>query len=90
MTSARHDNRALRRFAHYTHGSSSSPAHRSGKTTTLRDALRDQLGGRRTSSRSRITIEYHLDGVSQIQVNNKKGLTFATGLRSLMRQTPTS
>jgi general secretion pathway protein E len=33
-------------------------------------------------------IEYHLDGISQIQVNNKKGLTFATGLRSLMRQDP--
>ena len=33
-------------------------------------------------------IEYHLEGISQIQVNNKKGLTFATGLRSLMRQDP--
>ncbi|MBI4586202.1 MAG: Flp pilus assembly complex ATPase component TadA [Planctomycetes bacterium] len=33
-------------------------------------------------------IEYNLDGVSQIQVSNKKGLTFASGLRSLMRQDP--
>ncbi len=33
-------------------------------------------------------IEYHLENISQIQVNNKKGLTFATGLRSLMRQDP--
>ena len=33
-------------------------------------------------------IEYHLPGISQIQVNDKKGLTFASGLRSLLRQDP--
>jgi type II secretory ATPase GspE/PulE/Tfp pilus assembly ATPase PilB-like protein len=33
-------------------------------------------------------IEYHLEGISQIQVNEKKGLTFASGLRSLLRQDP--
>jgi type II secretory ATPase GspE/PulE/Tfp pilus assembly ATPase PilB-like protein len=33
-------------------------------------------------------IEYHLPGISQIQVNEKKGLTFASGLRSLLRQDP--
>ncbi|MBI2932520.1 MAG: Flp pilus assembly complex ATPase component TadA, partial [Planctomycetes bacterium] len=33
-------------------------------------------------------IEYHLPGVSQIEVNAKKGLTFASGLRSLVRQDP--
>ena len=33
-------------------------------------------------------IEYHLAGISQIQVNEKKGLTFASGLRSLLRQDP--
>ena len=33
-------------------------------------------------------IEYHLAGISQIQVSNKKGLTFAAGLRSLLRQDP--
>jgi type II secretory ATPase GspE/PulE/Tfp pilus assembly ATPase PilB-like protein len=33
-------------------------------------------------------IEYHLPGVSQIEVNVKKGLTFANGLRSLVRQDP--
>jgi type II secretory ATPase GspE/PulE/Tfp pilus assembly ATPase PilB-like protein len=33
-------------------------------------------------------IEYNIDGISQIQVSNKKGLTFASGLRSLMRQDP--
>ncbi|MEM7165670.1 MAG: ATPase, T2SS/T4P/T4SS family, partial [Planctomycetota bacterium] len=33
-------------------------------------------------------IEYNVDGVSQIQVSNKKGLTFAAGMRSLLRQDP--
>jgi general secretion pathway protein E len=33
-------------------------------------------------------IEYHLPAISQIQVNEKKGLTFASGLRSLLRQDP--
>jgi general secretion pathway protein E len=33
-------------------------------------------------------IEYHLKGISQIQVSTKKGLTFAAGLRSLLRQDP--
>ncbi|MEZ6194332.1 MAG: ATPase, T2SS/T4P/T4SS family [Planctomycetota bacterium] len=33
-------------------------------------------------------VEYHLGGISQIQVSAKKGLTFAQGLRSLLRQDP--
>ncbi len=33
-------------------------------------------------------VEYHLDGISQVQVNDKKGLTFAAGLRSFLRQDP--
>ncbi len=33
-------------------------------------------------------MEYELDGVKQVQVNNKSGLTFATGLRSMMRADP--
>ena len=33
-------------------------------------------------------VEYNLDGISQVQVNTKKGLTFATGLRSFLRQDP--
>jgi type II secretory ATPase GspE/PulE/Tfp pilus assembly ATPase PilB-like protein len=33
-------------------------------------------------------IEYLLEGISQIQVSNKKGLTFARGLRSIVRQDP--
>jgi type II secretory ATPase GspE/PulE/Tfp pilus assembly ATPase PilB-like protein len=33
-------------------------------------------------------VEYHLDNVSQMQVNPKRGVTFAAGLRSLLRQDP--
>ena len=33
-------------------------------------------------------MEYRLDGVTQVQVNQKAGLTFAAGLRSILRQDP--
>ena len=60
----------------------------SGKTTTLYAAL----GRIDRESRNVMTIEdpveYHLDGISQMQVNAKRGVTFATGLRSLLRQDP--
>jgi general secretion pathway protein E len=60
----------------------------SGKTTTLYGAL----GRIDRTSRNVMTIEdpveYHLDGISQTQVNTKRGVTFAAGLRSLLRQDP--
>ncbi|NUQ53129.1 MAG: Flp pilus assembly complex ATPase component TadA [Phycisphaerales bacterium] len=60
----------------------------SGKTTTLYAAL----GQIDRTSRNVMTIEdpveYHLEGISQMQVNVKRGVTFATGLRSLLRQDP--
>ncbi len=60
----------------------------SGKTTTLYTAL----GALNTTERKLFTvedpIEYRLDGVNQIQVNPKVGLTFATALRSILRQDP--
>ena len=60
----------------------------SGKTTTLYACL----GRIDRASRNVMTIEdpveYHLDGISQMQVNPKRGVTFATGLRSLLRQDP--
>ncbi|MGA9762794.1 MAG: GspE/PulE family protein [Gaiellaceae bacterium] len=59
-----------------------------GKTTTLYAAL-DRLN---SSERSITTIEdpveYELAGVSQIQVNAKRGLTFARGLRTILRADP--
>ncbi len=60
----------------------------SGKTTTLYAAL----GRIDRQSRNVMTIEdpveYHLDGISQMQVNPKRGVTFAGGLRALLRQDP--
>jgi len=60
----------------------------SGKTTTLYSTL-TQLN---TKEVNIITIEdpveYQLPGINQIQVNNKAGLTFARGLRSILRQDP--
>ncbi|HVV39077.1 MAG TPA: GspE/PulE family protein [Candidatus Paceibacterota bacterium] len=60
----------------------------SGKTTTLYTLLR-QLN---TKEVSIVTIEdpieYAVHGVKQIQVNARTGLTFATGLRSILRQDP--
>jgi general secretion pathway protein E len=60
----------------------------SGKTTTLYAAL----GMVDRASRNVMTIEdpveYHLEGISQMQVNAKRNVTFATGLRSLLRQDP--
>ncbi|TFG60044.1 MAG: type II secretion system protein GspE [Deltaproteobacteria bacterium] len=60
----------------------------SGKTTTLYVALQEI----RTSERKVITIEdpveYQVPGVNQIQVKPQIGLTFASGLRSIVRQDP--
>lgn len=60
----------------------------SGKTTTLYSAL----GMVDRASRNVMTIEdpveYRLEGISQMQVNVKRGVTFAAGLRSLLRQDP--
>jgi type IV pilus assembly protein PilB len=60
----------------------------SGKSTSLYGAL-NQLN---TVEKNIITIEdpveYQLPGITQVQVNNKAGLTFAGGLRSMMRADP--
>jgi type IV pilus assembly protein PilB len=60
----------------------------SGKSTSLYGALREL----NTPEKNIITIEdpveYQIDGITQMQVNNKAGLTFANGLRSMMRADP--
>ena len=60
----------------------------SGKTTTLYAALAEIDSEEKNVITIEDPIEYNIDGISQIQVSNKKGLTFASGLRSLMRQDP--
>ncbi|HET7603439.1 MAG TPA: GspE/PulE family protein [Gemmatimonadales bacterium] len=60
----------------------------SGKTTTLYAAL----GLRRPDQEKIITVEdpveYHLGGVTQVPVHTKAGVTFASALRSILRQDP--
>jgi general secretion pathway protein E len=60
----------------------------SGKTTTLYAALQEINQRERNILTLEDPIEYQLPGVSQTQVSEKKGMTFASGLRSVLRQDP--
>jgi general secretion pathway protein E len=60
----------------------------SGKTTTLYAALSRIDRASRNVMTIEDPVEYHLEGISQMQVNAKRGVTFATGLRALLRQDP--
>jgi general secretion pathway protein E len=60
----------------------------SGKTTTLYGALSLLNDHKRNIMTVEDPIEYYLDGVSQTQVNPKVEMTFARGLRAILRQDP--
>jgi type IV pilus assembly protein PilB len=60
----------------------------SGKTTTLYAALGELNRSDKTLISIEDPIEYELEGVKQVQVNPKAGLTFASGLRSMVRTDP--
>src|SRR5215470_12558313 len=60
----------------------------SGKTTTLYAALNEIRNDEDKILTIEDPVEYQLRGVAQIQVNEKKGLTFARGLRSILRHDP--
>jgi general secretion pathway protein E len=60
----------------------------SGKTTTLYAAISEINSGRDKIITIEDPVEYGLPGVLQIPVNEKKGLTFARGLRSILRHDP--
>ena len=60
----------------------------SGKTTTLYAALSRINDVERKIVTIEDPIEYHLQGINQIQVSTKAGLTFARGLRSVLRHDP--
>ena len=79
----------FRHYISYTHGIIlvTGPTG-SGKTTTLYAAMEELNGNEKNILTIEDPIEYNLDGISQVQVNNKKGLTFASGLRSFLRQDP--
>ena len=60
----------------------------SGKTTTLYAVLRELNKINRNVITVEDPVEYRLEGINQVQVNVKAGLTFANGLRSILRQDP--
>jgi general secretion pathway protein E len=60
----------------------------SGKTTTLYAILSEIHNGRDKIITIEDPVEYQLPGILQIPVNEKKGLTFARGLRSILRHDP--
>jgi len=60
----------------------------SGKTTTLYAALSRLNDRRRNIMTVEDPIEYELDGISQTQVNTRADMTFARGLRAILRQDP--
>lgn len=60
----------------------------SGKTTSLYSGLAALDRKKLNILTVEDPVEYDLDGVSQTQVNNKAGLSFALGLRSILRQDP--
>ena len=81
-----------RRFQHAvrgTHGAIlvSGPTG-SGKTTTLYAGLTEVNTPDKTILTIEDPVEYELEGVRQVQVNNRKGLTFASGLRTMVRADP--
>ncbi len=60
----------------------------SGKTTTLYAALKRLNDGSRNILTVEDPVEYAVDGIGQTQVNARVGLTFAAGLRAILRQDP--
>ena len=60
----------------------------SGKTTTLYAGLQQLNDGSRNILTVEDPVEYAIEGVGQTQVNSKVGMSFATGLRAILRQDP--
>jgi type IV pilus assembly protein PilB len=60
----------------------------SGKSTTLYGALRELHSPEKNIITIEDPVEYQINGITQLQVNHKSGLTFASGLRSMMRADP--
>jgi type II secretory ATPase GspE/PulE/Tfp pilus assembly ATPase PilB-like protein len=83
------DREIIERYIEYSHGIIfvTGPTG-SGKTTTLYACLQKINAPALNILTIEDPVEYNLDGISQVQVNVKKGLTFANGLRSFLRQDP--
>ena len=86
---AEHSLQALREIVHKPHGIFlvTGPTG-SGKTTTLYGALAELNSREINILTVEDPIEYSLPGIGQTQVNNKADMTFARGLRAILRQDP--
>ena len=60
----------------------------SGKSSTMYTLVRELLSDRTNLITLEDPVEYHIKGATQVQINEKVGLTFASGLRAAMRQDP--
>jgi len=60
----------------------------SGKTTTLYSSLSQMNRDKLNISTVEDPVEYHLNGITQVQTHEKIGMSFAAALRSLLRQDP--
>ena len=60
----------------------------SGKSSTMYTLIRELLSDRTNLITLEDPVEYHINGATQVQINEKVGLTFASGLRSILRQDP--
>jgi type IV pilus assembly protein PilB len=60
----------------------------SGKSTTLYSALQQIKNVTRNVITVEDPVEFHIEGITQVQANSKIGLTFANALRSILRQDP--
>jgi type IV pilus assembly protein PilB len=60
----------------------------SGKSTTLYAAIREVMTPEENIVTIEDPVEYQLNGITQVQINPKRGLTFASALRSILRQDP--
>ena len=60
----------------------------SGKTTTLYTCLKSVMSPKVNIITLENPIEYELEGITQVEINPKQGLSFADGLRSVLRQDP--
>ncbi|EPF0317232.1 GspE/PulE family protein [Enterobacter chuandaensis] len=84
-----HSQQAIRQLTHKPHGMVlvTGPTG-SGKSTTLYAALSELNSGETKIITIEDPVEYHLSGVLQIPVNDRKGFTFARGLRAVLRHDP--
>lgn len=60
----------------------------SGKSTTLYSVLRKLNSGEKNILTIEDPVEYEVEGLTQVQINPRAGLTFASGLRTMLRQDP--